>query len=356
MTFAAPPLRIANVMLGRQLGGLEQAALDYHDALSRIGHDVHTVIHPDAAIRKGLEAHQGTWHGLTHWGEWDVSAGLRLRLLLRRLAPDVCIAHGNRAMRLLRWAGAEPVVAVLPNYKMTCRGAAGVFYPTMDLRRYALEQGVAEQCLFHVPSMVEVPEAPSARVPGRPPVIGAMGRFVGKKGFDVFLEALTVLRSSGTVFRAILAGDGPERTVLEQLMARRGLQHVLAFPGWVEDKPAFFAGIDIFCVPSHHEPFGIVVIEAMAQGVPVVATASEGPSEILRDGVDGVLAPRADAARLAQAIAGLIAEPDRAARLATNAYQRARQEFDFPRVAERIELALRRVALTSSASRVEVTA
>ena len=66
-----------------------------------------------------------------------------------------------------------------------------------------------------------------------------------------------------------------------------GLAGCAGFPGWVDDKPAFFAGIDVFCLPSHHEPFGIVLIEAMAQAMPIVATDSEGPSEILRDGIDG---------------------------------------------------------------------
>ena len=108
MVSAAPPLRIANVMLGRGLGGLEQALLDHSDALGRTGHEVHAVIHPDAAIRPALEAHGTKWHGLPHLGAWDMVAAMRLRLLLRRLRPDVCVAHGNRAMSLLRLAGADP--------------------------------------------------------------------------------------------------------------------------------------------------------------------------------------------------------------------------------------------------------
>src|ERR1700731_1231063 len=120
-------------MLGQGLGGLEQALLDHGDALGRSGHDVHAVIHPDAAIRPALDARGAKWHGLPHLGAWDMVAAMRLRLLLRQLRPDLCVAHGNRAMSLLRQAGAGPLVAVLPNYKMNCRGAAAVFYPTLDL-------------------------------------------------------------------------------------------------------------------------------------------------------------------------------------------------------------------------------
>ena len=342
-------------MLGRGLGGLEQALLDFNDALGQVGHEVHAVIHPDAAIRPALEARGALWHALPHLGAWDVIAAARLRLLLRRYRPDVCIAHGNRAMTLLRRAGADPLIAVLPNYKMQCRGAAAVFYPTLDLKRYAANLGVAEACLHHIPSMVAVPSAPPRRTWHRPPVIGAMGRCVAKKGFEVFVTALGRLRSQGTPFRAVIAGDGPERAALERLAAACGLQDVLRFPGWLHDKPAFFSGIDVFCLPSHHEPFGIVLIEAMAQALPIVATDSEGPSEIVHDGIDGALVPRGDAERLAEALGAMLADPERAAQLGANAYRQARATYDLPCVARRLDLAVRCVAQARSAQPIEVT-
>jgi glycosyltransferase involved in cell wall biosynthesis len=345
------PLRIVNAMLGRGLGGLEQALLDHNDALSRLGHEVHAVIHPEAAVRPALQARGMVWHGLAHLGAWDLIAAMRLRLLLRRLRPDVCIAHGNRAMGLLRHAGAPGLIAVLPNYAMKCDGAAAVFYPTLDLKRHAQGRGVPESRLYHIPSMVRVPPSPPARDPRTPPVVGATGRFVAKKGFEVFIAALGRLRARGVGFRAVLAGDGPERAALVQLAADRGLQDVLTFPGWVNDKAEFFAGIDLFCMPSHHEPFGIVLIEAMAQATPVVATASEGPSEIIHDGLDGILVPRGDADRLTQALGELIDDPERAARLGVNAYRHARDTFDLPRVGAQIDVAVRRVA-----EQLEVTA
>ncbi len=354
-----PPLRIVNAMLGRGLGGLEQALLDYGDALNRFGHEVHAVVHPAAAIRPALEARGATWHGLLHYGAWDMIAAMRLRVLLRRLEADVYIAHGNRAASLLRRAGASPLIAVLPNYKMRCRGAAAVFYPTLDLKRYAQGQSVADACLYHIPSMVDVPSALTPRVPGRPPVIGAMGRFVAKKGFDIFIAALGRLRSRGVVFRAILAGDGPGRGAIERLVAAHNLADVVALPGWVDDKQAFFAGVDVFCLPSHHEPFGIVLIEAMAHAMPIVSTDSEGPSEILHDGTDGVLVPRGDAEQLAQSLGWLIADPERAARLGAEAYRNARETFDVMCVGARLDAAVRRVAQRSpllSAAEIDATA
>jgi glycosyltransferase involved in cell wall biosynthesis len=204
--------------------------------------------------------------------------------------------------------------------------------------------------------MIEVPPRLPRRDWRNPPVIGAMGRFVAKKGFDVFIAALGRLRSQGAAFRAVLAGDGPERLALRRLADQHGLQDVLTFPGWVDDKPTFFAGIDVFCLPSLHEPFGIVLIEAMAQGLPIVATDSEGPSEILHDGIDGVLVPRGDAERLAEALDGLIADQQHANRLGANAHRHAQATFDLSCVATRLDVAVRHVATARSNQPLEATA
>jgi glycosyltransferase involved in cell wall biosynthesis len=348
-----PPLRVVNAMFSRGFGGLEQALLDYGDALHRSGHDVHALIHPEAAVRKALDERGAVWHGLQQYGAWDLLAVMRLRALLRRLRPDICIAHGNRAMSLLRWTGAQPLIAVLPNYKMKCHGAAAVLYSTDDLRRYARAQGVADSRLHHVPNMVRVPPSPPIRCPRQTPVIGAMGRFVAKKGFETLIRALGRLKSQGVCFQAILAGDGPQRVTLERLAGDCGLRDTMWFPGWVHDKPAFFAGIDVFCLPSLHEPFGIVLLEAMAQALPIIATDSEGPSEILRDGKDAIIVPRGDTERLAEALTEMIADPDRAAWLAANAYRQAQDAYDLPRVSARLDLAVRRVVLEARSGATE---
>ena len=346
-------MRILNVMLGRGLGGLEQALLDYAVALTQCGHEVHTVIHPDAALRAVLEANGAALHHLPHAGAWDPLAAMRLRRLLGQLRPDISIAHGNRAVSLLDKAGAAPVGAVLANYKIKCAGVAAAFCPTLDLRRHAIRQGVPASRAYHVPYMVDVPQAPRRYAWRTPPIIGTMGRFVAKKGFDIFIEALARLRTNGGAFRAILAGDGPERSLLERLAVEHSLGGVLSFPGWVTDKSQFFGGIDVFCLPSQHEPFGIVLIEAMAHGLPIVATDSEGPTEILHDGIDGMIVPRGDVVRLEQALEALIADRDNAETLAANAYRHVLATYDLPRVGTRLDLAVREVV--ARAGRLEAT-
>lgn len=332
-------------MFGRALGGIEQALVDYCEALRFSGHDVHAVIHPKAEIRPVLKKFGIPVHVLSNLGAWDPLAALKLRGLLKRLSPDVCIAHGNRALSLLSKAGKDRrIVGVMHNYEIHYESLRFVFYPTQDLLRH-MQAGMANPAhSYHIPNLVRAPASEPIRHWHEPPVIGAMGRFVAKKGFAVFIEALFVLKARGIAFRAVLAGSGEEAQALSALAAQKGLNDVLHFTGWVSDKQAFFDSVDIFCLPSHHEPFGIVLLEAMAQALPVVAAASEGPSEILRNGIDGMLIPINDAAALASALASLLSDRQHAELLARNAYDTVKNRYDLPVVAHKLDLALRSLA------------
>jgi glycosyltransferase involved in cell wall biosynthesis len=91
-----------------------------------------------------------------------------------------------------------------------------------------------------------------------------------------------------------IAGDGPLRSRLERLAARRRIADRVCFLGWREDVPALLARADLLVCPSLHEPLGNVVIEAWSAGLPVVATASDGPAALIEDGQSGILVPLPD--------------------------------------------------------------
>ncbi|HZT90063.1 MAG TPA: glycosyltransferase [Stellaceae bacterium] len=338
-------MRIVNAMFGAQLGGLEQVFLDYCDALTLAGHEVFALIHPRAAIRPALEARRTRFHAIGNFNAWDALAMLRLRSVLSRVRPDAVIAHGNRAVSLLRGAAAKPLIGVAPNYQLKCDGLAAVLCSTADLARHCRESGVDEALLWVVPNAVSVPPERPERPWRDPPVIGAMGRFVAKKGFAVLIEALARLAADGLAFRAVIAGAGAEADSLRALVRVRGLGQRVELPGWQDDKPRFFAAIDVFALPSHHEPFGVVLIEAMAQALPIVTTASEGPSQIVSDGHDGVIVPTDDPAALAAALAGLLRDPEAAAAMGARAYDTARSNYDLPLLAERLDRAVHGVTL-----------
>jgi glycosyltransferase involved in cell wall biosynthesis len=336
-------MTILNLMLGTKRGGLEQAALDYAESLALAGIPTLSVISPSAWVEAPMVAAKVPHQSLRSHGRFDFFARNQLRVLAKKTNATAVICHGNRALTLALWAFNGPqwpkVIAVAHNYKTRrFAGAHHCFAITEHLAAHLKTAGVTT--ISQMPNMVRI-GAPVMREPFRtPPVIGTMGRFVAKKGFIHFIEALAVLHSRGIAFKALLGGDGEESDAIDERIRRYELEAHIERVGWVQNKSAFFAGLDIFVLPSLHEPFGIVLIEAMSHAVPTISTDSEGPSEIMHDGVDGILTPRADPEKLADALAELIANPERAAALGEAGAAMVAKEYSMEAMAKRLQSAL----------------
>lgn len=178
----------------------------------------------------------------------------------------------------------------------------------------------------------------------QPKIIGTLGRFIPRKGFADWIEALSILKARGIAFHAVLGGDGEERPYLERLMRKHDLADHLSFNGWVEDKEAFYTGLDLFVLPSHFEPFGLVLLEAIAYGVPIVSTEVEGPREIIQQGESGLLAAPRNPEALADAMQQMLADPARARLMAQAALAHARREYSPAAMAARLRDTLEKIA------------
>ncbi|WP_051292006.1 glycosyltransferase [Acetobacter nitrogenifigens] len=132
-------------------------------------------------------------------------------------------------------------------------------------------------------------------------LIGAAGRMIPEKGFDVLLEAFALGAPENA--RLVVFGDGPEREALQA----RACGHVL-FPGFRYDLRRDLAGLDAFVMPSRHEPFGLVLLEAMAAGLPVLATNAGGVPDILGEH-PSCMTPPGDARAMAEGIRALLGQP-----------------------------------------------
>ncbi len=140
-----------------------------------------------------------------------------------------------------------------------------------------------------------------------------VGRMHASKGFDIALQALRLCIDRGLDAHLVLLGDGPERAALTALAGRLGLDGHVAFRGSVpEDEVRRTMGsADLFLLPSHAEPLGVVVMEAMAMGTPVIVTAAGGVGEIVTPGVDATTVQPGDVEGLAAAIVELARDPAR---------------------------------------------
>ena len=335
-------MHIVNLMFSRGSGGIEQAFVDYCEALQARGHRVTAIAAPGAAVLPELGKLGVTVITLKNYGQWDLLASWRLLRLLRRLKPDAAIGHGMRAYTHARRAtrGLCPMIGVTHNYSTRrLQSADAVFAITTQLRERVIGQWVEAERVYPIPNMVRCP--PLDQRPWRePPVIGSMGRFVAKKGFSTYVEALAILRTRGVAFTAVLGGDGEEELALQAVAHEKKLGDILRFTGWVEDKAAFFRGVDVFCLPSLHEPFGIVLLEAFAHGVPVVSSDSEGPSDIIAPGIDALMVKKGDATALADALEKLLENPQLADAMAKKAYYKVVEKYDMRAVGSQMESAL----------------
>lgn len=170
--------------------------------------------------------------------------------------------------------------------------------------------------------------------------VGFLGRFAPAKGVDVLIAALGILKKEGVHLDLILGGTG-ELDYRDEI-AQADLAGNVRFLGWINNAAAFYAEIDVFCLPSRFEPFGMVLIEAMASGLPVVATRTGGPLEILESGESGLLVPINDVKSLASALRDLATDAALRMRLAASGKETVFTDYSPEAVGRRFKYAFDR--------------
>lgn len=176
-------------------------------------------------------------------------------------------------------------------------------------------------------------------------VILVAARLHPEKGYEHLFDALPLLRSRlDRPLTLLVAGTGPFEAAYRERVRALGCGHVVRFLGFREDVPALMAAADLFVLPSVAEAFGLVLAEALYLGVPVVATRVGGIPEIVDDGIDGVLVPPGDSRVLAEAIAGLLCDPERRRRLAGAGRDKVVARFGFEQMVRSYEAFYERLA------------
>jgi glycosyltransferase involved in cell wall biosynthesis len=218
-------------------------------------------------------------------------------------------------------------------YYRRCDHLIGNTHAIVD---YAIVKGWPRERITYLPNFVPDSLAAAAAASSidsgeRAPLALALGRLHPNKGFELLLDALAATRE----ITLWIAGDGPLRARLERLATRLGIAGRVRFLGWREDVPRLLAAADLLVCPSLHEPLGNVVIEAWSARLPVVATASDGPAGLIRDGENGILVPLPGSRgggpqALADAIERVCADPGLRAKLGKAGRRAYEAEFTEP--------------------------
>ncbi|MCX5718013.1 MAG: glycosyltransferase [Nitrospirae bacterium] len=179
-------------------------------------------------------------------------------------------------------------------------------------------------------------------------IVIAVGRLGNEKGFDYLIKAIALLSGEGIQCKLIILGDGKEKENLLRLVEKLGLNDSVSFEGFQENPYKYLARSTVFVLSSLYEGFPNVLLEAMALGIPSVATrCPTGPDEIITEGVDGILVPSADEKALAGAIERLVMDEDLRKRLGDAGRKRA-QDFAIEKIVKQYEDAIESVCAESA--------
>jgi glycosyltransferase involved in cell wall biosynthesis len=306
-------MKIMHFHYGRD-GGAERFFVQFANALARRDIAQTAIIRPERAWRAALDPHisvmEGVWRRRT-LGRWFFER--RRRKLIDAFAPDVMMSWLTRGARSM---------PDLPQYLRVARmgdypGQLGYFRNvdiivcnTPDIVRHVQSMGWSKRCET-ISNFTETGETVPVRretlqTPEKAFVIAAAGRFVQRKGFGTLIAALPRLPAA----ILWLIGEGEEKQALEGQAAKLGVADRIRWAGWQSDPKSFFAAADAVVMPSTHEPLGNVILEAWAANAPVVASRSEGPLWLIKQGENGLLFDIGDATGLADALSTLQAEPD----------------------------------------------
>ena len=321
--------RLAQVLAGAPRGGAENFFVRLVTGLHREGGLEQRAFirpHPDRVAR--LREAGVPVSGFRFPGPLRPLAHYRYRRALAAYRPDRVLTWMNRAS------------AATPPGPYTLISRLGHYY---DLKHYrhadywiGITRGICDHLVrggmpaarvVHLPNFAdETPVTPLPRdsfdTPAGPLLLAA-GRLHRNKGFDVLLQALARLPDA-TLW---LAGSGQEEDALRAMATQLGVTGRVRFLGWRNDVTALMASVDVFVCPSRHEGLGSIVLEAWAHGCPIVATASQGPAELIRAGETGLLTPLDRVDALADALRDLLADGAARRRLADMARDHYRAHY-----------------------------
>lgn len=288
-------------------------------------------------------------------------AAYRSMILLREFKPDVVLAFfglpsGAVGLLLKRLYGIPYVVSLrggdvpgfrpydfwlyhriaVPLLRVVWHAASAVVANSTGLRDLARDfDSTVEICI--VPNGVDLERFPARERVWSSPRILSVGRVVYQKGLDVAMTALAGLKDLDWEWR--IAGDGPELPALKARAREQGLAERVHFLGWqtADELRQAYSEASLFLFPSRHEGMPNAMLEAMASGLPAIATRIAGNEELVLDGETGMLVPTEDAQALRQALVHLLTHNDVRARMGRAARARVEKAYGWEPAAQQYQ-------------------
>lgn len=358
-------MRILQVCSARTLGGGERHVAALANELVDRGHTVYVAVAPRSPLRAELTRIPAeNVFELRMRNALDVPSALKLASFVRKHEIEIVHAHIARDYPLASLAGRRFAQLVITRHvlfplnrlhKLTLARVARVIAVSKAVANSLRSQRICDEGRIEViPNGIDLKrfenplsETDHATVREKLGVkrrllVGTVGSFLPLKGFEEFVRAASIVSRLRDDVDFVIIGDNEPRNRdyrmhIERLVQDLGLTRLLRLVNWSGDLTPFYQALDIYVSSSHSEAFGLSIVEAMAANRAVVATATEGAKEIVKDNVTGVIVPVGDVEKLAESIARLLGDANERTRLGANAGNDARQRFGLDRMVEAIE-------------------
>lgn len=368
-----PALKILQICSAQSLGGGERHLADLVNGLVDRGHEVHVALRPNSPLVGELRL--GEQNGLPKASvatmplrnSLDAISARGLSRLVRRNQIQIVHAHMARDYPLASYAvsgnkGARLIVTrhvLFPLgrlHRITLLKAARIIAVSQAVAAQVRADGVAApERISVVLNGIDVHRFEDANLhfsrqqffgkwglPDNSLLIGTVGELTPLKGQEEFLRAAAEVRKQSPNSHFIIAGTdsargNKNRTFLEGLIRELELTEHVRLVGWVKDLAQLYCALDVFVSASRTESFGLAITEAMASGISVVATETEGAREIIQPGETGLLVPVGDVVALAAAIAELLGDEGKRSRLGTTAQKAVAAQFGVERMVSETE-------------------
>lgn len=349
----SPPRRIGYVIWSLGLGGAEQVVIRLAAECARRGREVRVyTLNAPGVFADRLQPLGIPVVSIGKRGPLDVGALVRLKRAFEEWRPDVVHTHlwganlwGRVAARMAR----VPTIIVtehnVDTWKRGMHLAVDRWLAPWATRLVAVSQQVREfyetrgvgRGRWHVIYNGIDPQPPTPQRRGQAfqalgigsdePVAGWVGRLVPAKAPEIFLEAAAIAMRELPALKVLIVGDGPLRREAEAHARRLGIGHRVVFAGLRHDVPELLQGMNALVFSSDREGFSMAMLEAMACGVPVIATRVGGTPELIESGVTGLLVPPRDPGALAQQMIALLNAPATAEAIRQASRARITQQF-----------------------------
>jgi glycosyltransferase involved in cell wall biosynthesis len=335
-------MKILNAICFQNIGGVGQVFRDYSKVLQDNGHEVALLISD-----KYLDDYQeDKIFKLKHIS--PVFDCFHIAWIMLRFKPDVVFCHSPRAMKLVRFLKIFPAVKTFGiNHGATFRHAKGCDYAinvNAQINQDLVNSGFDSGKSFVIQNGVHVTEKYRAKELNNIPVIGIYGRVEIAKGFDILIKAAGELRKENIDFRLKIGGfevsDHCNFQDLKDLAKAEGVLEKCDFVGLVKDKKEFFKNVDIFCVASRHESFGMVILEGFLFSTLVISSKTHGGEFLIKDGENGLLFENENPLDLVQKIKYLLQNPSIYQAMTQKAFLRLEKDFSFDSLGKEIERAI----------------